>query len=108
MTIVFICSYRQAMKRLSTFYKDRPMSSRQTAFWWTEFVLRHDNINEILRPPSVQQTWWVKRQIDVWLVAALLIVLVVTLPLFVLMKIIKMIVSRMSKPDKIQTKLKVN
>lgn len=67
------------MQTLSSFLKDRPMPVTTNAVWWTEFVLRHDNIEDYLRPPSVGQAWWVKRQIDVWIFAAVLVLALTTI-----------------------------
>ncbi|ODN03742.1 UDP-glucuronosyltransferase 1-8, partial [Orchesella cincta] len=59
--------YRIGMTKLTEVFKDRQVSPLDTAVWWTEYILRHENSNLFLRPPSVGQSWWVKRQIDVWI-----------------------------------------
>lgn len=66
------------MQKLSVIFKDRPMQVTKSAVWWTEFVLRHDNVVDYLRPPSVGQPWWVKRQIDVWIFAVVLVLTLIT------------------------------
>ncbi len=71
------------MQTLSAIFKDRPMPVTKSAVWWTEFVLRHDNIVDYLRPPNVGQAWWVKRQIDVWIFAVVLVLTLITLLLYV-------------------------
>lgn len=74
--------YRKAMNKLSTIYKDRITPPLEEAVWWTEYVLRHETVNSFIVPQSASQQWWKRRQIDVWLVAALLIA--VTASVFVL------------------------
>lgn len=55
------------MTKLSKAFRDRPSTPTETATWWVEYVLRHDNTNEYLLPLHLRQPWWKKRQIDVWL-----------------------------------------
>lgn len=87
--IAYQTRYKNGMRKLQTLFKDRPMLPTKSARWWAEFVLRHDNINDFLRPPSVHQSWWVKRQIDVWIVFTLLILAIVMTLLFIIFKIVK-------------------
>lgn len=65
-----------AMTKLSQAFKDRPTPPLETAVWWTEYILRHDNSNEYLVPLSIRQSWWKRRQIDVWLTLGACLVLV--------------------------------
>lgn len=67
------------------------MTPRKTALWWTEFALRYEkeDIQMLLRPSSVRQSWWVKRQIDVWLLATLIAILVILVPTYILVKLTK-------------------
>ncbi|ODN03745.1 UDP-glucuronosyltransferase 1-3 [Orchesella cincta] len=60
--------YRNGMKKLSEIFKDRQIPPLETAVWWTEYILRHEDTNSFLRSPSVEQTWWAKRNVDVWVV----------------------------------------
>lgn len=83
------------MKRLSTFFKDRPQKPLETALWWTDFVLRHSKDElEALRPLSVGQSWWKKRQLDVWIAVFAVTVLSSVLSLYALLKIFKYLCSR--------------
>lgn len=66
------------MTKLSKAFRDRPSPPTETAVWWVEYVLRHDNTNDYLLPLHLRQPWWKKRQVDVWLTlgaAAMIIVL---------------------------------
>lgn len=46
--------------------KDQPMASVDTAVWWVEYVMRQNTTH--LKSPSMKQSWWKKRLLDVWLI----------------------------------------
>jgi glucuronosyltransferase len=52
------------MTQTSLAFRDRPMSALDTALYWTEYVLRHDDTH-LLRPSSIQQSWWKRRNLDI-------------------------------------------
>lgn len=65
------------MKIVSKLFQDRPQKPLDAALWWTDFVLRHSQDElSVLRPLSLGQSWWTKRQLDVW--ATLLLVTITT------------------------------
>lgn len=72
------------------------MTPVDTCVWWIEFALRHDTeeLNEYMQSRSIHQSWWVRRQIDVWVFLAFVAALVVILPSYVLYKLLRMIVGR--------------
>ncbi len=53
------------MTKIKKLFRDRPMSPVDTAVWWTEYVMRNDDTSH-LRPAGHDQSWFVRRQIDVW------------------------------------------
>jgi glucuronosyltransferase len=55
------------MEEASTLFTDRPQKPLDTAEWWTEFILRHGQVNE-LKPLGIRQSWFQRRLLDVWLV----------------------------------------
>ncbi|CAG7732911.1 unnamed protein product, partial [Allacma fusca] len=57
--------YKQNMEKLSKLFKDRPSSPLETAVWWTEYVLRNDDLSS-LKPLGIHQTWYQRRLLDVW------------------------------------------
>ncbi|ODN03743.1 UDP-glucuronosyltransferase 1-7C [Orchesella cincta] len=59
-------NYKKQMQKVSKIFRERPMTALQTALWWTEYVLKNDDLG-FLKPASMHQSWWVRRQIDVWL-----------------------------------------
>lgn len=66
------------MERISRAFRDRTSTPTETAVWWVNYILRHENSNDYLRPYSVNQPFWKRRQIDVWLVIAATLLLIPT------------------------------
>lgn len=85
---------------VSKLFRQRPQAALDTALWWTEFVLDHDaeEISEFLRPSSVNQSWWVRRQLDVWLFVGVVLVAIISVTYYILKLILcslcKMFVSK--------------
>jgi glucuronosyltransferase len=57
-------SYRENAKRLSSVYRDRPMSALDTAIFWTEYVIRHKGAPH-LRPAVLDLAWYQYLLLDV-------------------------------------------
>jgi len=87
------------MKKVSKLFKDRPARAVDTAVWWTEWVLRHEDTSA-LRPHSIHQSWWKKRQLDIWA----LVFTAITFLLLVAFEIIRFIFTILfgSKNTKLQ------
>ncbi|CAL8109967.1 unnamed protein product [Orchesella dallaii] len=82
--------YRENMKKVSRIFTDRPQKPLDTALWWTNFVLTHSREDlEALRPLGVGQSWWVRRQLDVWMVVLGTLAISITVTLYILLKILK-------------------
>lgn len=62
------------MKKVSSLFKDRERKPLDSALWWVEYVLRHENTLH-LKPRGSSQTWYQRRLLDVWLFFAFLGVL---------------------------------
>ncbi len=66
---IFLCMlcYRtkKRLTKIQKLFRDRPMSPVDTAVWWSEYVMRNEDISH-LRPAGHSQNWFVRRQIDVW------------------------------------------
>ncbi|CAL8137630.1 unnamed protein product [Orchesella dallaii] len=101
-------SYKTNVKRISTLLTDRPMNPLDTAVWWVEFLLRNPDSTELLRPLSARQSWWVRRQLDVWAFVFIVATLIVSIPLLILYLVINVILRKVfgsrSKP---KSKLKL-
>lgn len=78
------------MNRVSKLFKDRPQKPLETALWWTDFVLRHtqDELSA-LRPSSLGQSWWTKRQLDVWITIFMLTLTISVITLYLMVTILK-------------------
>lgn len=74
------------MKKVSNLFKKRPQEALETSLWWTEYVLEHDtaDLHNLLRPISVNQPWWVRRQLDVWLFVLLVTLVGLSIPFYIL------------------------
>ncbi|CAG7731239.1 unnamed protein product [Allacma fusca] len=83
-------SYKSSMLLKSKQYKDRPMKPLDTAIWWTEFVLRHDDTS-FLKPMSIYQSWWRRRSLDIYGIAFVGLALIVVIALKFLQIIVKIV-----------------
>lgn len=80
---LFIFSYSNTIKRISTLYRDRPMSARETAAYWVEYVIRHHGAPH-MQYPAVHQNFIQQNSLDV---IAFLIV-----SIYVVLKIISFVI----------------
>lgn len=68
--------FRKNVKKMSNIFTDLPMKPIDTAVWWTEYVLRHEDVS-YLKPMGRNLTWYERRHLDVWL--AILLTILITL-----------------------------
>jgi len=106
--------YSENMKKVTKQFLDRPLAPLETAMWWINFVLRQEN-TDYIRPSSVNQSWWVKRQIDIWIFLFLLLISVNSISIYVFYKLVKRCCFRSSSNAKVssgtkskKTKTKLN
>lgn len=64
--VLYDSSFKRNVQKMSTIFKDLPMKPIDTAVWWTEYVLRHEDLSH-LKPLARDQTWYQRRMLDVWL-----------------------------------------
>ncbi|KAK7869407.1 hypothetical protein R5R35_000703 [Gryllus longicercus] len=57
-------TYRQAAKRLSAVFHDRPRPPMEEAVYWTEYVIRHGGAHH-LRSAALEVGWWQYLLLDV-------------------------------------------
>ena len=74
----------------SKIFRDRPSSPMEEAVFWTEFVLRNDDTSA-LKPMLMEQSYWVRTSIDIYLAFASISILLPLLILIVIKKIVKLI-----------------
>lgn len=84
------------------------MSPLETALWWTEYVLKHDSeeLAEFLRPRSVGQSWWVRRQLDVWLFLVLSLIVIVSLTIYIVIFIYRWVKSFCTRKTRVRNHMK--
>ncbi|CAL8144005.1 unnamed protein product [Orchesella dallaii] len=80
--------FAENMKKITKQFQDRPFTALHSGLWWTNFVLRQEN-TDYMRPPSVNQSWWIKRQIDVWIFVVVFLISINSLTIYVFVKLVK-------------------
>ncbi|GAB0091279.1 uncharacterized protein DMENIID0001_060990 [Sergentomyia squamirostris] len=56
--------YKEAARKMSTLYRDRPNSAMDTAIYWTEYVIRHHGAPH-LQSPAAHLNLWQRNSLDV-------------------------------------------
>jgi len=87
-TILKDPSFKKQAEKVAKLFTDRPERPVDTAVWYTEFLLRHEDLSS-LRPLNIHQSWWVKRQLDVWLILLLVTITASSILLSLLYCIVK-------------------
>lgn len=84
------------MMTVSKRFKDRPHRPVDTAIWWIQYILRHDNSHEFMMPLSANQYWFQKRLLDAWLFIAVFTLIY----LYVSYKVMRLVFSKCCTPKK--------
>ncbi|XP_065219732.1 UDP-glucosyltransferase 2-like [Planococcus citri] len=66
--------YYNNMQKLSTKFKDRPMTSQQSVVYWTEYVIRHQGASH-LKSPATRLSWFQFLMFDVILIVAVVLII---------------------------------
>ncbi|ODM87568.1 UDP-glucuronosyltransferase 1-9 [Orchesella cincta] len=90
-------SYKKNVEKVSKMFTDRPISPLDTAVWWIEFLLRNPDSPEFLRPLSSTQSWWVRRQLDVWAFIFIVAILFISIPLLTLYFVVRLVLKKVLK-----------
>lgn len=80
--------YQKNMAVKAQIFRDRPQSPLETAVYWTEFVLRNDDVTS-LRPMISHLNWYQRRSLDVYVVYGLILALPLCILGIVLLVIIR-------------------
>ena len=75
--------YKKNMAARARLIKDRPMSPVDTAVYWTEFVIRHDDMSAF-KPMALEQSPFVRQMFDVFLALVAVALLVPALLAYVI------------------------
>ncbi|XP_051159343.1 UDP-glucosyltransferase 2-like [Leptopilina boulardi] len=72
--VLYDPKYREATRRESHLFRDRPMSATDTAVFWIEYVIR--NGANSLRSPAMDMPWWKAELVDVYVFFFISIILI--------------------------------
>lgn len=84
------------MEQTKKLFEDRPMSPIETAVWWTDYVLRTPDTSH-LKPLSMEQTWYERRLLDVWMFLAGIIFVIFATTIYIFKKILVFLFCSKSK-----------
>ncbi|XP_051160808.1 uncharacterized protein LOC127281235 [Leptopilina boulardi] len=84
MRILNNSTYREAAKKASIYFKDRPISAEESTTYWIEYVLRNGGI---LKSPAINLHWTQNELLDIYGFLLLLFLLI----LYIIVKILRII-----------------
>lgn len=84
------------MKKFSLLYRDRPMTPRETAIYWIEYVIRHHGAPH-MQYLAVHQNFWQRTSLDVIAFLAVCAVISLKLLKFVVKRVIIKLFDKKSK-----------
>ncbi|KAG7273499.1 hypothetical protein CRUP_015875, partial [Coryphaenoides rupestris] len=67
--------YKESLKKLSAFHKDRPMDPLALSVYWTEYVMKHKGARH-LRPAAHNLNWFQYHSLDVIMLLVVVVMLV--------------------------------
>lgn len=105
-TVVDNKSYRENIVRFNDLVRDQPLSSLDTAVWWSEYVIRHGGAKH-LRAPSANLTWREYFMVDFILLTAGALLVASSIVLWTLYLLVKKVV-KLFKTDKKEKRKKKN
>ena len=94
--------YREAAKKLSVKFLDRPMNASETAVYWVEYIIKHGA--DALRSPAMKLTWWQVELLDVY--AFLLITALISL--YISIVVLRFMFHLVNSNDSVSQKKKVS
>lgn len=80
--------YKKNVERVTDQFLDRPMKPVDTAVWYTEFVLRQES-TDYLRSRNPELSFFVRRQLDVWLLILFVTISANSIAIYVSCKLLK-------------------
>ncbi|XP_072949143.1 UDP-glycosyltransferase UGT5-like isoform X2 [Epargyreus clarus] len=75
-------TYKLKAEEVSQRFKDRPMSSLDTAMWWIEYVIRHKGA-DFMKSKTRDMSWFKYFMLDIYLVIIVTIVALISLMVIV-------------------------
>ncbi|ODN03396.1 UDP-glucuronosyltransferase 2B15 [Orchesella cincta] len=98
--------YKKNMVKKSAIFRDRPQNPVDTAVFWTEFALRHEETMSTFRPMNQHLNAFQRRLLDVYVFFAGLLILVFVVFLIILKNVIPLIRNSSHKEKYDREKLK--
>jgi len=92
--------YKENVAEASKLFKDRPQTPIETAIFWTEYVLRHNDTSSLKPIHCLEQFWFQRRLLDVWAFIILSFFAIIYLLYFVTKKIGGCICGRRTNVEK--------
>lgn len=65
--VLYNKEFRDRVKQVSNMFSDSQTKPIDTAVWWVEYVLRHEDLRH-LKPRGRHQNWYERFFLDVWFV----------------------------------------
>jgi hypothetical protein len=98
-TYLICCRYHENAVRISRAFNDRPLSTLDTAIFWTEYVIRHAGAPH-LRTAAVELAWYQYLLLDVCAVLMAAVVCACAAMCYVTATVIRFLLSRRGSQKK--------
>ncbi|CAL8148111.1 unnamed protein product [Orchesella dallaii] len=98
--------FKKNMMKKSAIFRDRPQNPVDTAVFWTEFALRHEETSSTFRPMNQHLNAFQRRLLDVYVFFAGLLILAFVVLIFVLKTVINLIYGFSYEKKEYREKLK--
>ncbi|XP_029726645.1 UDP-glycosyltransferase UGT5-like [Aedes albopictus] len=87
-------SYTRNVKEVSDRFRDKPMTPKETAVFWTEYVIRHRGAPH-LRSPALDLSLFQYELLDVYAVMLVLLIGVIAVDIYIAKKILRKVCRKM-------------
>lgn len=92
-------SYAKNVKQVSDRFRDKPMTPKETAVFWTEYVIRHRGAPH-LRSTALDLSLFQYQLLDVYAVMLIMLVAIVAIYVYIAKKVLKKVVRKMCSASK--------
>ncbi|XP_026819764.1 UDP-glucuronosyltransferase 1-7-like [Rhopalosiphum maidis] len=82
--------FSENVKRMSSIFRDRPMSALDTAVYWVEYVIRHKGAHH-LRSAAVDLTWYQYYLLDVIVFLIIIVLFFICILYFITKRIMRLL-----------------
>lgn len=80
------------MEATSRMFKDRPQRPTELAVYWTEFILRHDDVSSLKPLLRMSQSIFTRNLLDVYLMCILIFIFLPLILLYTILKLVKNVI----------------